>query len=103
MKILNTLVEFLANLLWMMLYAIATIFLIAIGWAVIVGVLYGVTAVLIASSPPAPTCLRNETVTKILELRYRDAIILLSDGTQRTVNQATLKIGSQYCAEWSKD
>jgi hypothetical protein len=48
-------------------------------------------------------CKHEETVTQILELRYRDAVVLLSDGSKRNVNQATMKPGDKFCTYWSKE
>lgn len=42
-------------------------------------------------------CVKEATVEEILELRYRDAVILLSTGDQVKVNQARLKPGDTYC------
>lgn len=49
-----------------------------------------------ATNSPPPAC-KKVTVDKILSLNYRDANILLSDGTVMTVNQATLKPGDSMC------
>jgi len=60
-----------------------------------------VAIVLVIYEPEPPRCLETLTVTAIKELKYRDAVIELSDGSLITVNQATLKIGSPYCSKWS--
>lgn len=44
-------------------------------------------------------CTESYTVEKILELQYRDAKILLSNGEHRTVNQARLKPGDDFCVK----
>jgi hypothetical protein len=36
-------------------------------------------------------------VSSILELQYRDAIILLENGKKIKVNQARIKLGDKYC------
>ena len=47
-------------------------------------------------------CKQTHKVNKILELIGRDAIIELDDGSEETVNQATLKPGDDYCTEWGR-
>jgi len=42
-------------------------------------------------------CVGESKVVKILELKYRDAIILLENGMEVEVSQARLKLGDTYC------
>jgi len=49
-----------------------------------------------------PTCLETSSVAMIKELKYRDAVIVLEDGSEMIVNQATLKVGSEICKSWSR-
>lgn len=48
------------------------------------------------------TCVERSPVKEILELRYRDAIILLGNGQKIDVNQATLKPGDLVCSKWER-
>jgi hypothetical protein len=59
-----------------------------------------ITAVL--KPPQKPRCVEEVRVVEILELRYRDAVILTSDGQHRTVNQATLRPGDALCVRRDK-
>jgi hypothetical protein len=70
-----------------------------VAWAV-VG--YAVIFMLNVQSTPAATCVTSKRVASIAELRYRDAVIVLEDGSNVTVNQAVLKPGDQYCTQWTK-
>lgn len=45
-------------------------------------------------------CVEQTTVKEILELDYRDGVILLSNGETRRVNQATLKPGDSFCVKF---
>lgn len=47
-------------------------------------------------------CVEYHSVTKILELRYRDAVIELDNSTTLVVNQASLKIGDGVCTRYRK-
>lgn len=47
-------------------------------------------------------CLSHSKVERILALNYRDATIQLADGSTRTVNQATLKPGDDYCLAYGR-
>jgi len=65
-----------------------------------------ITLVLILArcNPPGNiVCKRSETVTSILELKYRDAVVLLSNDEKLIVNQASLKPGDTVCVEWGKN
>lgn len=42
-------------------------------------------------------CVGESKVEKILELKKRDAVILLENGMKVEVNQAWLKVGDPYC------
>ena len=46
-------------------------------------------------------CDESQKVSKILELRYREAVILLENGNEIIVNQASLKPGDNFCVKWS--
>ena len=70
----------------MVLYALA-----ASGWAIH-----------IAATNPV-VCKKTSTVVEILELRHRDAVIRLADGTVKTVNQATLKPGDSTCVYYGRE
>lgn len=48
------------------------------------------------------TCAEKSTLTKILELRYRDAVIELKNGKNMTVNQASLKLGDEVCIRYGR-
>lgn len=47
-------------------------------------------------------CIGESKVVEILELKHRDAIILLENGMKIEVNQAHLKLGDNYCYESRK-
>jgi hypothetical protein len=47
-------------------------------------------------------CEEYHTVTKISELRYRDAVIELDNSTTLVVSQASLKIGDGVCTRYRK-
>ena len=48
------------------------------------------------------SCDEYQTVAQILELRHRNAVILLENGNKMTVNQAALSPGDSFCVKWSK-
>lgn len=47
-------------------------------------------------------CVGESKVVKILELKYRDAIILLENGMEVEVSQARLKLGDTYCYDYKE-
>lgn len=47
-------------------------------------------------------CVGESKVIKILELKYRDAIILLENGMEVEVSQARLKLGDTYCYDYKE-
>ena len=44
-------------------------------------------------------CEEYYEIVSILEVRYRDATILLSNGVKVTVNQPSLAIGDNFCVK----
>ena len=48
-------------------------------------------------------CHEYQTVSKILEVKYRDANVLLSNGKVITVYQAKLRPGDPICVRWNKN
>lgn len=76
------------------------VFLKTLAWIVgIVSVVYGLNEY---NKATAPKCVETAIVQEILELQYRDGVIRLSNGDIKTVNQATLKVGSDICTKWSR-
>lgn len=63
--------------------------------AISLPVYYGVTE-------DPPSCTKVGVVTDILELKYRSAVIEIDGNHEVTVNQASLKIGDDYCLSWKK-
>lgn len=47
-------------------------------------------------------CVGESKVEKILELKYRDADILLENGMIVEVSQARLEVGDNYCYKWKE-
>jgi len=47
-------------------------------------------------------CTKSEKVDKILALEYRSGVIQLASGKILTVDQATLKLGDDYCLDWER-
>ena len=75
--------------------------------AYVAGVIIGcgvilIIAALIAENEHPTVCKHEETVTQILEVNYRSARFLLSDGTERILNQSSLKPGDKFCTYWSR-
>lgn len=71
------------------------IFLICFFVAVVTVIVY------IDRTTESPKCVDTARVGKIVELKYRDAVVELTDGRRVTVNQATLKPGDQMCVRYS--
>lgn len=73
--------------------------------AYVAGVIIGcgvilATASILAENEHSTVCKNEETVLKILEVNYRSATVLLSDGSKRTVNQASFSPGDKFCTYW---
>lgn len=47
-------------------------------------------------------CTYESTISQILEIRRRDAVILLADGNRVTVRLASFRAGDKYCAKWER-
>jgi hypothetical protein len=47
-------------------------------------------------------CEEYGTITDILELQYRSAVIEVNGSIKKTVNQATLKTGDKICLNWER-
>jgi pyruvate carboxylase len=47
-------------------------------------------------------CVEQATVSKILELQYRSALIQLDNGKTIKVDQASLKIGDAFCTRYER-
>jgi hypothetical protein len=48
-------------------------------------------------------CYDSVTVVGILRVDYRDATLLLSDGTQVILSQSYTQPGDAYCKDWRKE
>lgn len=64
-------------------------------------IFYGALRLVGCDATP-PKCVETKTVTRILELQYRDAVIELDDGSHTTVNQAWLSPGDSICVKYKQ-
>jgi len=80
----------------------STLFATLLIWGSIAAlVIFAITLTYIDAAYPY-TCLEHSTVKSILSLNYRDATILLENGSTVAVNQATLKPGEEFCVKYDR-